>query len=52
MQMHVTALETTSNGFYFSETQDNPQGEANLQLLDLQTGACIKAFYQKKVTGW
>ncbi|KTG38482.1 hypothetical protein cypCar_00038037 [Cyprinus carpio] len=36
----------------YTKTQDNPQGEANLQLLDLQTGACIKAFYQKKVTGW
>ncbi|XP_042600565.1 eukaryotic translation initiation factor 2A-like [Cyprinus carpio] len=32
--------------------QENPQGEVNLQLWDLQTGACIKAFYQKKVTGW
>uniref|UniRef100_A0A673GC16 Eukaryotic translation initiation factor 2A n=1 Tax=Sinocyclocheilus rhinocerous TaxID=307959 RepID=A0A673GC16_9TELE len=36
----------------YTKTQDNPQGEANLQLWDLQTGACIKAFYQKKVTGW
>ncbi|KAK3570284.1 hypothetical protein QTP86_017203 [Hemibagrus guttatus] len=34
------------------ESQDNPQGEANLQLWDLQTGNCIKAFYQKKVEGW
>ncbi|XP_073706124.1 eukaryotic translation initiation factor 2A [Garra rufa] len=36
----------------YTKTQDNPQGEANLQLWDLQTGACIKAFYQKKITGW
>uniref|UniRef100_A0AAR2LB75 Eukaryotic translation initiation factor 2A n=1 Tax=Pygocentrus nattereri TaxID=42514 RepID=A0AAR2LB75_PYGNA len=36
----------------YTKTQDNPQGEANLQLWDLQTGACIKTFYQKKVQGW
>ncbi|XP_066540461.1 eukaryotic translation initiation factor 2A [Hoplias malabaricus] len=36
----------------YTKTQDNPQGEANLQLWDLQTGACIKAFYQKKAQGW
>ncbi|XP_067103036.1 eukaryotic translation initiation factor 2A [Osmerus mordax] len=36
----------------YSKTQDNPQGDANLQLWDLQNGACLKAFYQKKVQGW
>ncbi|XP_058244495.1 eukaryotic translation initiation factor 2A [Hemibagrus wyckioides] len=36
----------------YTKSQDNPQGEANLQLWDLQTGNCIKAFYQKKVEGW
>lgn len=36
----------------FLETQDNPQGDPNLQLWDIQTGKCIKAFYQKKVQGW
>ncbi|XP_035381512.1 eukaryotic translation initiation factor 2A [Electrophorus electricus] len=36
----------------YTKTQDNPQGEANLQLWDLQTGDCIKTFYQKKVQGW
>lgn len=34
------------------ESQGNPQGEANLLLWDLQTGNCIKAFYQKKIEGW
>lgn len=34
------------------ETQDDPQGDANLQLWDLQTGNCIKALYQKKAEGW
>ncbi|XP_007257828.3 eukaryotic translation initiation factor 2A [Astyanax mexicanus] len=36
----------------YTKTQDNPQGDANLQLWDLQTGECIKAFYQKKAQGW
>ncbi|TRY72864.1 hypothetical protein DNTS_007670 [Danionella cerebrum] len=36
----------------YTKTQDNPQGEANLQLWDLETGACLKAFYQKKITSW
>ncbi|XP_076846915.1 eukaryotic translation initiation factor 2A isoform X2 [Brachyhypopomus gauderio] len=36
----------------YTKTQDNPQGEANLQLWDLKTGDCIKTFYQKKVQGW
>ena len=34
------------------ETQDDAQGDANLQLWDLKDGACLKAFYQKKVVGW
>ncbi|KAG5269411.1 hypothetical protein AALO_G00201720 [Alosa alosa] len=36
----------------YTKTQDNPQGDPNLQLWDLQTGKCIKAFYQKKLQGW
>ncbi|XP_073709928.1 eukaryotic translation initiation factor 2A [Misgurnus anguillicaudatus] len=36
----------------YTKTQDNPQGDANLQLWDLQTGSLLKAFYQKKITGW
>ncbi|KAJ8410656.1 hypothetical protein AAFF_G00186130 [Aldrovandia affinis] len=36
----------------YSKTQDNPQGETNLQLWDLHTGTCLKTFYQKKVQGW
>ncbi|XP_036392819.1 eukaryotic translation initiation factor 2A isoform X1 [Megalops cyprinoides] len=36
----------------YSKTQDNPQGETNLHLWDLQTGTCLKSFYQKKVQGW
>ncbi|XP_012695260.1 eukaryotic translation initiation factor 2A [Clupea harengus] len=36
----------------YTKTQENPQGDPNLQLWDLQTGKCIKAFYQKKVQGW
>uniref|UniRef100_A0A8C8J5S2 Eukaryotic translation initiation factor 2A n=2 Tax=Oncorhynchus tshawytscha TaxID=74940 RepID=A0A8C8J5S2_ONCTS len=36
----------------YSKTQDNPQGDANLQLWDLKTGTCLKALYQKKVQGW
>ncbi|KAM9481325.1 eukaryotic translation initiation factor 2A [Clarias gariepinus] len=36
----------------YTKSQDNPQGEANLQLWDLQSGNCVKAFYQKKVEGW
>lgn len=37
---------------HYTKTQDNPQGDPNLQLWDLQTGNCIKAFYQKKIQGW
>ncbi|KAJ8280527.1 hypothetical protein GJAV_G00055910 [Gymnothorax javanicus] len=36
----------------YTKTQDNPQGEANLQLWELNTGTCLKTFYQKKVQGW
>ncbi|XP_061074005.1 eukaryotic translation initiation factor 2A [Conger conger] len=36
----------------YTKTQDNPQGEANLQLWDLNSGTCLKTFYQKKVQGW
>uniref|UniRef100_A0A8C7UXC7 Eukaryotic translation initiation factor 2A n=1 Tax=Oncorhynchus mykiss TaxID=8022 RepID=A0A8C7UXC7_ONCMY len=36
----------------YSKTQENPQGDANLQLWDLQTGTCLKALYHKKVQGW
>ncbi|KAK3549273.1 hypothetical protein QTP70_034478 [Hemibagrus guttatus] len=48
----ITGVEETSYRTEVAESQDNPQGEANLQLWDLQTGNCIKAFYQKKVEGW
>ncbi|XP_040903290.1 eukaryotic translation initiation factor 2A [Toxotes jaculatrix] len=36
----------------YRTSQDNPQGEANLQLWDLQSGQLIKALYQKKVESW
>ncbi|XP_028855909.1 eukaryotic translation initiation factor 2A [Denticeps clupeoides] len=36
----------------YTKTQDDPQGDANLQLWDLQSGKCIKTFYQKKADGW
>uniref|UniRef100_A0A8D2ZW17 Eukaryotic translation initiation factor 2A n=2 Tax=Scophthalmus maximus TaxID=52904 RepID=A0A8D2ZW17_SCOMX len=36
----------------YSKSQDSTQGEANLQLWDLQSGQLIKALYQKKVTSW
>ncbi|XP_008304260.1 eukaryotic translation initiation factor 2A-like, partial [Stegastes partitus] len=36
----------------YTKTQDSPQGEANLQLFDLQSGQLIKALYQKKVDSW
>ncbi|KAI1893842.1 hypothetical protein AGOR_G00127830 [Albula goreensis] len=36
----------------YSKTQDNPQGDPNLQLWELKTGTCLKTFYQKKVQGW
>ncbi|XP_035240981.1 eukaryotic translation initiation factor 2A [Anguilla anguilla] len=36
----------------YTKTQDNPQGDANLQLWDLNSGTCLKTFYQKKVQGW
>ena len=45
-------MHRTESHFVVLETQDNPQGDANLQLWDLQNGACLKAFYQKKVQGW
>ncbi|KAM6970193.1 eukaryotic translation initiation factor 2A [Aplochiton taeniatus] len=36
----------------YTKTQDNPQGDANLQLWDVQNGNLLKAFYQKKVETW
>ena len=33
-------------------TADNPQGDPNLQLWDVQTGTLLKALYQKKLEGW
>uniref|UniRef100_A0A8C9U3T8 Eukaryotic translation initiation factor 2A n=1 Tax=Scleropages formosus TaxID=113540 RepID=A0A8C9U3T8_SCLFO len=36
----------------YSKTQNNPQGDPNLQLWDLQTGHLLKSFYQKKAEGW
>ncbi|XP_054884394.1 eukaryotic translation initiation factor 2A [Poeciliopsis prolifica] len=36
----------------YTKTQDSPQGEANLQLWELQTGQLVKALYQKKIDSW
>ncbi|XP_074535615.1 eukaryotic translation initiation factor 2A [Halichoeres trimaculatus] len=36
----------------YNKTQDSAQGDANLQLWDLQSGQLIKALYQKKVESW
>ncbi|KAG7257894.1 hypothetical protein CRUP_007045 [Coryphaenoides rupestris] len=36
----------------YSKTADDPQGEPNLQLWDVHTGALLKALYQKKLEGW
>ncbi|XP_063061628.1 eukaryotic translation initiation factor 2A isoform X2 [Engraulis encrasicolus] len=36
----------------YAKTQDNPQGDPNLQLWDMESGKFIKGFYQKKVQGW
>lgn len=36
----------------YSKTAEDPQGEPNLQLWDVQTGALLKALYQKKLEGW
>ncbi|XP_048836762.1 eukaryotic translation initiation factor 2A [Brienomyrus brachyistius] len=36
----------------YVKTQDNPQGEPNLQLWNLHSGAILKSFYQKKAQGW
>ncbi|CAL8363559.1 unnamed protein product [Merluccius merluccius] len=36
----------------YSKTAENPQGDPNLQLWDVQTGALLKALYQKKLEGW
>ncbi|CAL8374616.1 eukaryotic translation initiation factor 2A isoform X1 [Gadus morhua] len=36
----------------YSTTADNPQGDSNLQLWDVQTGALLKSLYQKKLEGW
>ncbi|MFT7803188.1 eukaryotic translation initiation factor 2A [Arapaima gigas] len=36
----------------YSKTQDNPQGDPNLQLWNLHTGSLLKSFYQKKAEGW
>lgn len=35
-----------------AESQDSPQGDANLQLWDLQSSQLIKALFQKKVDSW
>uniref|UniRef100_A0A7N6FLC8 Eukaryotic translation initiation factor 2A n=1 Tax=Anabas testudineus TaxID=64144 RepID=A0A7N6FLC8_ANATE len=34
------------------KSQDSPQGDANLQLWDLQSSQLIKALFQKKVDSW
>ncbi|KAM9318074.1 eukaryotic translation initiation factor 2A [Pholidichthys leucotaenia] len=36
----------------YTKTQDCPQGEANLQLWELQSGRLIKALFQKKIDSW
>ncbi|KAM8903631.1 eukaryotic translation initiation factor 2A [Spinachia spinachia] len=36
----------------YSKAKDSAQGEANLQLWDLQSGQLIKALYQKKLDSW
>ncbi|XP_074484685.1 eukaryotic translation initiation factor 2A [Sebastes fasciatus] len=36
----------------YSKPQDVAQGEANLQLWELQSGQLIKALYQKKMDSW
>ncbi|KAM4627356.1 eukaryotic translation initiation factor 2A [Polymixia lowei] len=36
----------------YTKTQDNPQGDPNLQLWDLQDGSLLKALYQKKAEAW
>ncbi|XP_078140397.1 LOW QUALITY PROTEIN: eukaryotic translation initiation factor 2A [Centroberyx gerrardi] len=36
----------------YSKSQENPQGDANLQLWELQTGRLLKALYQKKIEAW
>lgn len=35
-----------------AESQDSAQGEANLQLWEVQSGQLVKALYQKKVDSW
>lgn len=35
-----------------AESQDSPHGDANLQLWDTQSGALIKALFQKKADSW
>lgn len=36
----------------YSKTPNSPQGEANLQLWDVQSGQLIKALFQKKAESW
>ncbi|XP_026227202.1 eukaryotic translation initiation factor 2A [Anabas testudineus] len=36
----------------YTKSQDSPQGDANLQLWDLQSSQLIKALFQKKVDSW
>lgn len=36
----------------FAETPNSLQGEANLQLWDVQSGQLIKALFQKKIESW
>ncbi|TNN01377.1 hypothetical protein fugu_010759 [Takifugu bimaculatus] len=36
----------------YSKTPSSPQGEANLQLWDVQSGQLIKALFQKKMEAW
>ncbi len=45
---HMTSLLSV----IVAETPESPQGEANLQLWDLQSGHMVKALYQKKVDCW
>uniref|UniRef100_UPI00358E4400 eukaryotic translation initiation factor 2A n=1 Tax=Myxine glutinosa TaxID=7769 RepID=UPI00358E4400 len=54
----VTGLHFSSKGTHLATwcpyftTKDKPQGEPNLHLWNLQTGQCVKSFFQKKQQGW
>ncbi|MBN3308549.1 eukaryotic translation initiation factor 2A [Amia ocellicauda] len=36
----------------YSKTQESAHGDQNLHLWDVQSGECLKSFYQKKMQGW